>query len=146
MSIPLITKNRVTLDMELSYPHNYDGLKLHPYQLFMNLRRTQFWRDYFLPKEEMFSIQVKQLIFFKNNMNVSSFGHCWNPWNCAKVCTLTTLLPEGLHCTKFGCISSFVFKMAQFLHFCCPRVQLLGMMVSEDRDIQCNPLFPKDTQ
>lgn len=42
MSIPLITKNRVTLDMELSYPHNYDGLKLHPYQLFMNLRRTQF--------------------------------------------------------------------------------------------------------
>ena len=53
MSIPLITKNRVTLDMELSYPHNYDGLKLHPYQLFMNLRRTQFWRDYFLPKEEM---------------------------------------------------------------------------------------------
>ena len=65
MSIPLITKNRVTLDMELSYPHNYDGLKLHPYQLFMNLRRTQFWRDYFLPKEEMFSIQGKQLIFKK---------------------------------------------------------------------------------
>ena len=42
MMIPLlITKNRVTLDMELSYPHNYDGLILHPYQLFMNLRRTQ---------------------------------------------------------------------------------------------------------
>ena len=60
MSIPLITKNRVTLDMELSYPHNYDGLKLHPYQLFMNLRRTQFC----LKRKccSWFSIQVLKMI------------------------------------------------------------------------------------
>ena len=81
----------------------------------------------FLSKEEMLIYysprvfhSIQATILLKNDVNVSSFGHCWNPWNCAKVST-TTLLPEGWHCTKFGCISSFVFKMAQFLHFC-PRV------------------------
>ena len=60
--------------------------------------------------------------------------------------------PPSVRCLKDDTAQSLDashLSFSKWLNFCtfAPEyVQLLGMMVSEDRDIQCNPLFPKDTQ
>ena len=58
----------------------------------------------FLSKEEMLIYysprvfhSIQATILLKNDVNVSSFGHCWNPWNCAKVLLLYAAWRMTLH-------------------------------------------------
>ena len=108
-----------------------------PYQLFMNLRRTQVWRgnaDILFSSRVFHSIQAT--ILLKNDVNVSSFGHCWNPWNCAKVCaawrmtlhkvwmhlifrfqngSIFALLPQSMYnCWEWWCLRIVTFSAIHF--------------------------------